>query len=203
MTDSDLHTRQYLKDFRMLSNVLFALCMFASVLTIQFTRSDMAEPDLLALLKENMVAVGNFVVAFMFLAMYWVKFVGKMYYIKHSNARLLVLWLMYLAVVCLYPFAENLLGNFPGSPVAQIFFSGLWAVIGVLALLNWWYANRAGLTDPDMDEKDATRLYWESFPEPVAALVSIPFALFSDLGYYAVMLAILPANLWISRRFAD
>ena len=201
--NKDDHARQYLSDFRMLANVLFALCMFASVLNIEFTSSQMSEPDLLALLRNNATALGNFVVAFVFLAMYWVKFVGKLHYTVRTDTWMLMLWLAYLAVVCLYPCAENLLGNFPGSVVAQIFFSSLWAVIGIIGILNWWYANYANLIDEKMSDSDSRRLMYESFPEPVFALISVPFALYSDFAYYAVMLMIVPANLYIAKKFPD
>ena len=195
--DSDF----YLENLRVLANILFALCMFASVLKIEFTPADLSEQSLIDLLARNSNSIFSFVVAFAFLAMYWVKFIAKLHYIRKTNSILLGLLLMYLAVLCLYPFAENLLGNNPGNLVAQITFSGLWATIGMLAFLDWWYAARAQLIDPSLPETTSRRLFYELFPEPVFALLSIPFAFVADWAFFAVMLLIIPANLMIAKRF--
>ena len=193
----------YLENFKILANILFALCMFASVLKVEFTSNNLSQRDLAELLRENINAFFNFIVAFAFLAMYWVKFVGKLHYIRTSDAKLLGGWLVYLAVLCIYPFAENLLGNYPGEIIAQIVFSSLWAAIGIVSFANWWYANKAGLVDPQMSPVTSKRLLFESFPEPAIALLSIPFALVSDWAYYGIMLLIVPTNFMISRRFSE
>ena len=192
----------YLANFRILANVLFALCMFSSVLKIEFT-ADLSDEEILPYIWASLDAFANFVVAFVFLAMYWIKFIGKLHHLVKSDTRLLLIWLVYMAVLCVYPFGENLIGNYPGSPPAQITFSVIWAALGILGFLSWWYAYQARLIDPYLKEETARRLLWESFPEPVAALISIPFAFYSDAGYYAALLLVIPANYLIARRFSD
>jgi len=193
----------YLENFRILANVMFALCMFASVLKIDFASEGMNEPQLFQLLSDNLNSILNFSVAFIFLAMFWVKFVGRLHHMARCDNGLLALWLLYLAALCLYPFAENLLGNYPGSSAAQITFSALWAIIGLISLANWSYAYKKKLIDPDLPKQTARRLLYECYPEPVFALLSIPFALYSSWGYYIVLLLTIPANIWISKRFPE
>jgi len=193
----------YLENFRILANVMFALCMFSSVLKIEFGDTGLDEPELVSLLSANLNVVANFSVAFIFLAMYWVKFVGRLHHMARTDNGLLAIWLVYLAALCLYPFAENLLGNYPGSPVAQVTFSGLWAVLGMISLANWSYAYKRKLVDRDLPEVTARRLRYECYPEPVFAAISIPFAFVSDFAYYGILLLTIPANVWIAKRFPD
>lgn len=193
----------YLENFRILANVMFALCMFASVLKIDFATSSMAAPQLFKILTENVNTILNFSVAFIFLAMFWVKFIGRLHHMASCNNGLLALWLLYLAALCLYPFAENLLGNYPTSAAAQVAFSSLWAIIGLISLANWSYAYKKKLIDPNLPKHTADRLLYECFPEPIFALLSIPFALFSSWSYYLVLLLTIPANIWISKKFPD
>ena len=53
-------------------------------------------------------------------------------------------------------------------------------MIGIVGLLNWWYAWHTGLIDPELKEAESRRLLYESFPEPVCALISIPVAFYAD-----------------------
>lgn len=191
----------YIENFRILANVLFALCMFASVTKIEFPEENLTDSQLIQLLIGDANLLINFIIAFIFLSLYWLKFISKLQHISRSNNTLLGISLVYLGFVCLYPFAENLLGNYPGSPVAQIEFSVLWAIIGFLSVTSWWYAQRAGLVDPRIESITAQRIYYMGFPEPMLALISIPFALVSDWAYYGVLLLTVPANLLILRRF--
>ncbi|MEH6593684.1 MAG: TMEM175 family protein [Halioglobus sp.] len=193
----------YLDSFSVLANVLFALCMFSSVLKIDFAGQNLSDADLIPFILSSFNSFANFVVAFIFLAMYWIKFVGKQAHLVRSNNPLLIIWLFYLALLCLYPFAENLIGNYPDSSVAQIAFSAIWAIIGIVGLVSWWYASYAKLIDPELGVIAERRILWESMPEPIAALISIPFALFSDVGYYLALLLVVPANYYISVRFSE
>ena len=192
----------YLENFSVLANVLFALCMFASVLKIDFAGQNLSDEALIPFIMSSFSSFANFVVAFIFLAMYWIKFVGKQSHLVRSNNPLLILWLFYLALLCMYPFAENLIGNYPDSSVAQIAFSAIWAIIGIVGLVSWWYACHAGLTEPELGDDAERKILWESLPEPAAALLSIPFAFLSDAAYYSALLLVIPANYYIAARFS-
>jgi len=192
----------YLENFSVLANALFALCMFSSVLKIDFAGQNLSDDELMPFILSSFSSFANFAVAFIFLAMYWIKFVGKQSHLVRSNNVLLIIWLFYLALLCMYPFAENLIGNYPDSSVAQIAFSSIWAIIGIVGLLSWWYASYARLIDPELGAQTERKIFWESLPEPVAALISIPFAFFSDVAYYSALLLVVPANYYISMRFS-
>lgn len=191
----------YLGNFSILANVLFALCMFSSVLKVDFADPDLSDRELVAYIIDNLGAFVNFVVAFLFLSMYWIKFIGRQAHLVRSNNPLLIIWLLYLGLLCVYVFGENLIGTYPDSPVAQVAFSAIWAIIGIVGLVSWWYADHAGLLNPELSTVEVRRITWESIPEPVAALVSIPFAFYSGLGYYLALLLVIPANYYILRRF--
>ena len=75
----------FLVNFRVLANVLFALCMFSSVMKVEFPSQDMDSEQLIAYITASFEALANFVVSFVFLALYWIKFVGKQQHIVRSN----------------------------------------------------------------------------------------------------------------------
>ncbi|MEH6552315.1 MAG: TMEM175 family protein [Pseudomonadales bacterium] len=193
----------YLESFSVLANVLFALCMFASVLKIDFSGQNLSGDDLIPFILNSFNSFANFAVAFIFLAMYWIKFVAKQSHLVRSDNALLIIWLFYLSLLCIYPFAENLIGNYPGSTVAQVVFSSVWAIIGFTGLASWWYASYAKLIDPALGASSERKILLESLPEPAAALISIPLAFYSDVAFYSALLLVVPANYYLSLRFAD
>ena len=192
----------YLDNLRVLANVMFALCMFSSVLKIDFPGRNLPDEELLAFILQSFEAFANFAVAFIFLAMYWIKFITNFNLIQRSNNPMIILWLAYLAVLCIYPFAENLIANYPGSIVAQIGFSAIWALVGIVGLMAWAYAVYAKLVDPALDPHEAKMKLWESMPEPAAALLSIACAYHSSVAYYGALLLVVPANYLIARRYS-
>ena len=198
-----LEQDSYLSNFSVLANVLFALCMFSSVLKIDFAGQNLSEEELLPFIVSSFDAFANFVLAFIFLSMYWIKFVSRQRHLVRSNTPLLVIWLFYLALLCAYPFVENLIGNYPGSTIAQVTFSAIWAAIGLVGLLSWWYAWFARLIDPQLGEVRAKIIFWESVPEPLVAWISIPFAYWSDTAYYLSLLLVIPANMLVARLFPE
>ena len=84
----------YLENLRILANVLFALCLFSSVLKIDFAGQDLADEELLAFILQSFEAFANFAVAFIFLSMYWIKFVTNFSLIQRSNNVMIILWLI-------------------------------------------------------------------------------------------------------------
>jgi uncharacterized membrane protein len=203
MSHTDAPDRDiYLDNLRTLANVMFALCMFSSVLKIDFPARNLPDEELLAFILQSFEAFANFAVAFIFLAMYWIKFITNFNLIHRSNNIMIVLWLAYLAVLCIYPFAENLIANYPGSIVAQIGFSAIWAIVGIVGLACWSYAVYARLVDPDLDMHEARMKWLESLPEPAAALLSIVCAYHSNVAYYGALLLVLPANYFVARRYS-
>jgi uncharacterized membrane protein len=110
--------------------------MFSSVLKIDFAGADLSDAELGSYILTRFSAFANFIVAFIFLAIYWIKFIGIQQHLARSDTRSLVLWLLYLGLLCAYPFAENLIGNYPGSPVAQASFSVIWAAIGIVGFIS-------------------------------------------------------------------
>ena len=54
---------------------------------------------------------------------------------------------------------------------------------------------------PALPETTSRRLLYELFPEPIFALLSIPFAFIADWAFFIVMMLIIPANLMIAKCF--
>ncbi len=189
----------YLINFRMLANALFALCMFASVLKIDFDVGNLTDEQLIPYILDGVDEALNFIVAFLFLSLYWIKFVAQQRFITRTNNRLLLILLLYLALLCVYPFAESLIVQHPDTKLAQITFSSVWAILGFVGASGWWYACHANLVDERLTELRAHKMFVEALPEPAIALFSILCAFLSPDAYYLSLLLIIPLNYVVLR----
>ena len=66
------------------------------------------------------------------------------------------------------------------------------ALIGIAAGAAWWWARRKGLVREGITKKDMLGVQIEAFAEPLAALVTLPFAYVSELAWNLAWLVYLP-----------
>ncbi len=78
--------------------------------------------------------------------------------------------------------------------------SGAVALIGLAAAAAWWRAQRRGLVREGISREERVGGQVESFAEPVAALVTMPFAFVGELAWNLSWLAYLPIAAFLRRR---
>jgi hypothetical protein len=73
------------------------------------------------------------------------------------------------------------------------------ALIGLPLAIGWWHADRRGLIREAMTDDERRGEFVESFTEPIAALLTLPFAYVGELHWNLAWLAYFPVS-WLLRR---
>ncbi len=76
------------------------------------------------------------------------------------------------------------------------------ALIGMAAGAAWWWARRKGLVPQDISNEQRLGVQIEAFAEPLAALVTLPFAYVGELAWNLAWLAYIPIAAFLKRRGA-
>jgi len=76
------------------------------------------------------------------------------------------------------------------------------ALIGLAAGAAWWWARRKGLVRDGISREEMQGAQIEAFAEPLAALVTLPFAFVGDLAWNLAWLAYIPISRLVRRRSA-
>jgi uncharacterized membrane protein len=74
------------------------------------------------------------------------------------------------------------------------------ALIGLAAAAAWWRARRKGLVREGLSKERRVGIQVEAFTEPVAALISLPFAFVGELAWNLSWLVIIPVTAVLRRR---
>jgi uncharacterized membrane protein len=86
----------------------------------------------------------SYLVAFVVLGAYWVGHHSLVHFMTRVDRMALWLNVYFLIVVSIFPFPAQLLGRFPGNPLAQALY-GLNLCVASLCLYNFWrYQNKRG-----------------------------------------------------------
>jgi len=76
------------------------------------------------------------------------------------------------------------------------------ALIGLAAGAAWWWARRKGLVREGISKEEMHGVQIEAFAEPLAALVTLPFAFVGELAWNLAWLAYIPISRLVRRRVA-
>jgi uncharacterized membrane protein len=74
------------------------------------------------------------------------------------------------------------------------------ALIGIAAGAAWWWAGRRKLVREGISKDQRLGVQVEAFAEPLAALVTLPFAFVGELAWNLAWLAYLPISAFLRRR---
>ena len=74
------------------------------------------------------------------------------------------------------------------------------ALIGLAAGAAWWYARRKRLVRAGITKEEMLGVQIEAFAEPLAALVTLPFAFVGELAWNLSWLAYIPISRLLRRR---
>jgi len=74
------------------------------------------------------------------------------------------------------------------------------ALIGIAAGAAWWWARRKGLVREGISKEEKLGVQIEAFAEPLAALVTLPFAFVGELAWNLAWFAYIPIAAFLRRR---
>lgn len=159
-----------------------ALTLAALEIGLPALRGDVNDPwALWEAIVEKGPEMGAFVVAFVWVAIYWRanhRFVATL---KGVSGKYTIVTLLYLAFVALLPWPAELLGDFFGNPMAVTVFAFFVACVSALEVVMWQVAYSDGLflIQPSPQFKKQQMVGASS---PVAIfLLSIPIAFVSPI----------------------
>jgi uncharacterized membrane protein len=108
---------------------------------------------------------------------YWLAHHRMFRLVRHTDAPLLELNLVALALVAFLPYPTELLGSYGQTRTATILYAGTVAAVGSMHAAIWWHANRAGLVDHEVTDGYRRHSTARGVVMPAVFLLSIPVAL--------------------------
>jgi len=173
-----------------LADGIFAISMTLLVLTL--TLPDMMETrlSLSQLLAEQWPKFLNYALSFVLLAIFWMVHHQQFHVIRRTDRIHVWINIGILMFVALMPFSTDVVGDYSGETMAELVFSANLMILGLLFLLNWWYACRNHrLVDADLDRETIVAGIRRSCVTPGVAAVSMVLAFFvPGWGLWAYML---------------
>lgn len=138
-----------------LADGIFAIAM--TLLVLNLTLPDgppgTAQTSLADLITGQGYKFFNYALSFLLLAIYWIVHHQQFHHIKRVDTRLLWINIFMLMFVALIPFSTDVVGDYSGQTLGELFFAGNLFILSLLFLLNWIYATQNHrLVDEDMNE---------------------------------------------------
>jgi len=160
--------------------------------------SDVWFLDLFTEYPQNMIAV---LLGLVFIILYWIRSNTLLSALDHTDrfhtvfSILSVFFLLFLLYVVATSQEVTAVSRCAGESAAV-------ALIGLAAGAAWWHASRKGLTREGLSTDEKLTVQLEAFSEPLAALVTLPFAWAGELWWNLSWLAYLPIAAFLRRRGA-
>ena len=154
--------------------------------------------DLWGEYSDNIIAV---VIGLVFSIMYWIRSNTLMTALDrtdgvHTGLSIASVFFLLLLLYVVRVSAEV------AAPSRRAGESFAVALIGIAAGAAWWWARRKGLVRSGITREEMLGVQIEAFAEPLAALVTLPFAFVGELAWNLSWLAYIPIAAFLRRRGA-
>lgn len=154
---------------------IFAIAMTLLVLSLNVPQ--IPYPATNAIILKSLLGMSQqffiYVMSFLLLASFWRINHSQFYIIKKTDQTILWINVIWLLLVALVPFSTNLIGDYGYLMVPVIFFDLNLFLIGVMFNLNWYYVNRKGFIDENVDPKIIEYRKKINLALPITALIAI------------------------------
>jgi len=152
--------------------------------------------DLWAEYSDNIIAV---VIGLVFSIMYWIRSNTLMTALDrtdgvHTGLSIASVFFLLLLLYVVRVSAEV------AAPSRRAGESFAVALIGIAAGAAWWWARRRGLVREGITKEEKLGVQIEAFAEPLAALVTLPFAFVGELAWNLAWFAYIPISAFLRRR---
>ena len=162
-----------------LTDGIFAIAMTLLVLTLTLPDATQTKLSLSQLLADQWPKFFNYALSFLLLAIFWIVHHQQFHMIRRTDRRHVWINIGILMFVALMPFSTDVVGSYEHETLAELLFSANLLILGLLFLLNWWYACRNHrLVDPDLDRETIVRGIRRSCITPVVAAIAMVLSLF-------------------------
>ena len=186
-----------------LSDGIFAFAMTLLVLTLTLPDAMQTKLSLSQLLADQWPKFFNYALSFLLLAVFWIVHHQQFHFIHRTDRSHLWINIGILMFVALMPFSTDVTGDYSDNTLAQLVFSGNLLILGLLFLLNWWYACwHHRLVAPDLDREIILRGMRRGSIVPVIAFISMVLSLFVPAWALTVymLIPIIELHPWFRER---
>ena len=190
-----------LKSLIIVVNVLYALMIFQVFLILP--RPDDPELKYISLeqiYSENLMVLLVIVVGLIMILIYWIQFhklIGNLVRSSTVHASMTLFQMIFLMI---YLYFVRFDMEFDGLTLALQMESIFLALAGFTGALGWVYARKNNLTSDQIDEQEEASILYSVLPEPMAALFSLPFAVYGPGIWTLSFLSIIPIGMLLNWR---
>jgi uncharacterized membrane protein len=162
-----------------LTDGIFAFAMTLLVLTLTLPDATQTKLNLSELLAAQWPKFFNYALSFALLAVFWIVHHQQFHFIRRTDRSHIWINIGILMFVALVPFTTDVAGDYSRQTIAELLFSGNLLILGLLFLLNWWYACRNHrLIDTNLSQRTINRGLVRNCITPGVAAISMIVALF-------------------------
>lgn len=160
--------------------IFFSDAVFAIAITLLVI--DLRPPEVIAGLSDadymrTMGVLGPkvfaYLLSFAVIGLYWLAHWRMYHVIVRANERLAMLNLLLLGAVSFIPFPTALIGSQGDRAIAVVAYALTLSIAGLLGMLNWVYAVRAGLVTPGMSDARIRSAALRGLSVPIVMLGSL------------------------------
>ena len=187
-----------------LTDGIFAIAMTLLVLELKVPDlpKSAASHELLYRLGEEAPAWMSFLLSFMYCGLLWFLHHLAMHFVRHMQALLVWLNLLFLMSISIWPFSCALLGHFIRNRAAVEIYFGNVLLAALLLWAQWLFARRRKLISED-DPRAAEAMGMRLTAVPVAIAAGMLATVYRPLaGFYAMSFVLIGFRLWQRRVFA-
>ena len=189
------------------SDGVFAIALTLLVLNFKFPHlhgsTEKVDRELWDFIKDESGTFLSYGLSVFVIGRYWLAHHRMFRLIRHTDAVLLEINLLALALVAFLPYPTELMGSYGDTTTATVFYAGTVAAVGALHGWLWWHAMRADLIDADVTEAYRRHSLARGITMPVLFLVSIPVAFVDVTAAQVIWLASLFVRLGLGSRYGS
>lgn len=181
-----------------LTDGIFAIAMTLLVLELRVPDLPKSAPtqELLRKLGEETPAFASFLISFMYCGLLWFQHHLAMHFVRHLQAALVWLNLLFLMSISVLPFSCALLGHFIRNRVVQEIYFGNMFLAALFLLAEWLFARRKNLLQAD-DPRAVRAMGQQLFMFPIALGAGMAAALYRPLAsFYGMTFTLVAMRVW-------
>ena len=177
---NNLEVKEWRLRLRFLADITFASAMTVMILNIEIPEFGHITntKELAAFLWKQLNNMWVFFIAFVVIAVYWMK------HLEHYSSILIVnqtfIWfqLLFLASIMLIPFWNTYISLFPENVAIRVFLSANMVLVGLFSFLSINYAanKKHRLISSDVDDKTIRETKKQILTEPIIAIIAAGIA---------------------------
>jgi len=181
-------------------DVLYALMIYKIFLFLPrpdvdgFTKEDLVEVLATSYLNYLVMFVG-----FVLIIIYWMQSNLQFGNLERTDVKHATLSLLQVISLMIYLYFVRLDVELDGAVIALQMESIFLALAGFLAVWSWHYAIRNNLTTNTLTTLEEDQVYLKLFPEPITAVLTLPFAALGPDIWTLSWLLLIPVGIILKR----